>query len=489
MTRDTAPANAAFHRLLLRSVFLPSVVLAVLAIALILQVQHLTRSTDAVEHTDEVISRAYQLEKTLIDLQAGVRGFIITKDEAYLEPYHAGLRELPSLFFTLRALTSDRSQAQQHVSEVDRLSKLWLESAQTRIVARRADDMVTLAESGYSNGLMNQVRAEFKAFLNEETQLRDERNASTRTVARWTIFGAGGLTLLTGVLLSLLSRGQLRWLSQTYEGALMRSRELSESLELRVADRTRELEAANHKLNEANQELEAFAYSVSHDLRAPMRHISGFANLLKTSTNGSLGADDLENLNTIQQTAVVAGRMVDDLLAFSRVGRSQLRNDAIDTNAIVAATVRELAPDIGRRQIRWDIGDLPPMQGDKSLIRLVIQNLISNAVKYTSPRDVAEIAIGSNAESGGTTYWIKDNGVGFDMAYAHKLFGVFQRLHRAEEFEGTGIGLANVRRIITRHGGRVWAEGMPDAGATFFFFLPGAVARATTYTAETGAHQ
>jgi light-regulated signal transduction histidine kinase (bacteriophytochrome) len=244
------------------------------------------------------------------------------------------------------------------------------------------------------------------------------------------------------------------------------------------------LEAANAKLNDANRELEAFAYSVSHDLRAPMRHISGFANLLIGSTQAKLSADDRENLDTIHHTAVTAGRMVDDLLAFSRIGRSQLKTDTVDADAIVATAVRDLAPEIGNRKIEWNIAKLLPMHGDLGLLRLVFQNLLANSVKYTSRREVAHIDVASSAEPNGATYSVKDDGVGFDMAYAHKLFGVFQRLHRAEDFEGTGIGLANVRRIITRHGGRVWAEGKPGEGATFFFYLPNTIPRETAGAVE-----
>jgi light-regulated signal transduction histidine kinase (bacteriophytochrome) len=171
--------------------------------------------------------------------------------------------------------------------------------------------------------------------------------------------------------------------------------------------------------------------------------------------------------------------MVDDLLAFSRIGRTQMRADVVDVDALVATCIRELAPELRGRRVEWSIAPLPPTHGDASLLKLAFQNLLANAVKYTGTRAVAHVEVGARAEDGGTTYFVKDDGVGFDMAYAHKLFGVFQRLHRAEDFEGTGIGLANVRRIIVRHGGKAWAEGVPDAGATFHVHLPAREASGT----------
>jgi light-regulated signal transduction histidine kinase (bacteriophytochrome) len=302
--------------------------------------------------------------------------------------------------------------------------------------------------------------------------LRGERTRATERSARLTIWSVGVLTLLTGILLALLSRGQVRWLSSSFNASLTRASELSAHLEQRVVERTQELSLANDKLGEANQELEAFSYSVSHDLRAPMRHITGFALLLRQSLGSKISEDDRENLDTIHRTAVLAGRMVDDLLAFSRIGRTQLRRVDIDMNAVVSACVAELSRETKQRKIEWIIHDLRPSRGDPTLLKMAVLNLLGNAVKYSAPREPARIEVGSAPEQGGTTYFFRDNGVGFDMKYVHKLFGVFQRLHRAEDFEGTGIGLAHVRRIVIRHGGRVWAEGRPDEGATFYLFLP-----------------
>jgi light-regulated signal transduction histidine kinase (bacteriophytochrome) len=238
-------------------------------------------------------------------------------------------------------------------------------------------------------------------------------------------------------------------------------------LEDRVRERTGELDAAN-------KELEAFSYSVSHDLRSPLRHVTGFASLLEEHCKDLIDEQGRKYLQTITESAKGMGRLIDDLLEFSRMGRGQVVKRKVNLNELVQDARREvLTEGVAHPDIAWQIADLPDVEGDGAMLRLAIVNLLSNAVKYSSPRDQPRIEIGTTeGEPGETVVYVRDNGVGFDPRYAHKLFGVFQRLHSADEFDGTGIGLANVQRIVQRHGGRVWAEGRVDEGATFYLGLP-----------------
>ena len=243
----------------------------------------------------------------------------------------------------------------------------------------------------------------------------------------------------------------------------------NELLERMVDERT-------EQLREVNQELESFSYTVSHDLRAPVRHIGGFVELLERRASDSLDEKSRHYVSTIGQAAKQMGLLIDALLEFSRLGRNELKLTVVDINALAHEVRRSLQSDLGAREVQWVIEPLPHVRGDATMLRSVFANLLGNALKYTSTREHAHIEVGAKLLEHGreVELYVKDNGVGFQMQYAHKLFGVFQRLHANDLFEGTGIGLATVRRVITRHGGRVWAEGAPDQGATFYCTLPAA---------------
>jgi light-regulated signal transduction histidine kinase (bacteriophytochrome) len=234
-----------------------------------------------------------------------------------------------------------------------------------------------------------------------------------------------------------------------------------------------ELQRRGELLEAANKELEAFSYSVSHDLRAPLRHIDGYAALLRKTVDHSLNEKAARYLQTISDAAKQMGQLIDDLLVFSRMGRQDMLQTTVNMDQLIKSILSDLRLDLHGRQISWTIASLPEVKGDPSMLRQVFVNLLTNALKFTSTRATASIEIGVDTHSSDEiVLYVRDNGVGFDMQYAPKLFGVFQRLHRADEFEGTGIGLANVRRIVHRHGGRTWADGVPDKGATFYVALP-----------------
>jgi signal transduction histidine kinase len=277
----------------------------------------------------------------------------------------------------------------------------------------------------------------------------------------------------------------LSWFSSVRRRVERQLMQSHDELESEVSDR-RQREEAIRKLNEelgkktadlesSNKELEAFAYSVSHDLRAPIRHVVGYAQLLQKHSASALDEKSRRYMMTILESADRMGTLIDDLLAFSRIGRAEARATTVNLDLLVKEVQSELAQDMNMngRNIAWKIGALPELYGDRSMLRLALVNLISNAVKFTRTRSEAEIEMGCLEKDGDEmVVFIKDNGVGFDMKYVDKLFGVFRRLHPSDAFEGNGIGLATVQRIILRHGGKVWAEGSVDRGATFFLSLP-----------------
>ncbi len=260
-------------------------------------------------------------------------------------------------------------------------------------------------------------------------------------------------------------------------------RHTTDRLQLEVAQRkhreeeirklNQELAKRAAELEATNKELESFAYSVSHDLRAPLRHMIGYSELLQKQASSLLDEKSHRYIRTILESAKRMGNLIDDLLAFSRIGRAETKKTAVDLQQLVKEVVAEIGQDTKGREIAWKIGALPVCYGDRSMLRLVVVNLVSNAVKFTRMRMPTEIEIGCvDRNKKEVEVFVRDNGAGFDMQYVNKLFGVFQRLHLPEQFEGTGIGLATVQRIIHRHGGKVRGEGAVDQGATFYFSLP-----------------
>ena len=256
----------------------------------------------------------------------------------------------------------------------------------------------------------------------------------------------------------------LNLLLSTYEAAIQKNRELT-----RAQD---DLRRANAAMDAANKELEAFSYSVAHDLRAPLRAIDGFSGVLVEDCAGELNDEGKRLLGKIRSSAQNMGRLIDDLLAFSRLGRKEIERSQIDMKELARDVFGQLSSASSGQAPHFSLEPLPSAQGDPVMVRQVFINLLSNAQKYSRTKEGAAIFVGGYSQNGENVYYVKDNGVGFHMNYANKLFGVFQRLHSAEEFEGTGVGLAIVQRIIHRHGGKVWAEGKVNEGATFYFTLP-----------------
>lgn len=280
------------------------------------------------------------------------------------------------------------------------------------------------------------------------------------TVARVAYLAAGIVTVALVVLVVLMSVWRNRALHR-----------LNRALEGQVAERTQAIRHHAALLESANKDMEAFAYSVSHDLRAPLRAISGFSNILLEDYQGRLDAEGQRLLHVVDDNAQRMGQLIDDILAFSRAGRLELHLENVDMNRLVKEAWADLSTEIGERRVELLVGDLPEVHADSAALRQVLVNLLSNALKFSATRDPARIEIGANTEGDEIILFVRDNGVGFNMDYVGKLFGVFQRLHGAE-YEGTGIGLSIIKRIIDKHAGRVWAEAEEGKGATFYFALP-----------------
>jgi signal transduction histidine kinase len=385
---------------------------------------------------------------------------------------------LPPAIAQLRALVFDSPAQVAHVQKVSALA------GQLPVPPD--------PESAESRATVHALRDELGAMQELQDRLIAERAALTRRVLVWlaeggAIFGLlfgilGMLAFVTGIVRRIdrlranagrLARGEALLPPQIASDEVGElSRSLHEAARLL---RLRDEEAREHaaELSAVNQELEAFSYSVSHDLRAPLRHVTGFASLLQKSAGDRLDEKETRYVRTIVEAATRMGRLIDDLLAFSRMGRAPLQRTRVSLDAVVREARQDLARADGGVEISWNLHPLPEVHGDAALLRQVFVNLLSNAAKYSGARPQPAVEVGIEPGNGEeTVIYVRDNGVGFDMAYVDKLFGVFQRLHSADAFEGTGIGLANVRRIVHRHGGRVWAEGAVDAGATFYVSLP-----------------
>lgn len=387
----------------------------------------------------------------------GVRRYLVTGEEAYLSSYHTATQRAVVYLEHLEEITPDTPVLEEQLGTLKRLIEKALHASREAIALRSETDFEGarhLLRRSRENPKMGEIRQVVQDMERQEKLALKHRAQESTASTRSTI-----------VLLSIGTVLQFLLLSSVYY--LIRH-DIHERR--RVAS---ELEHRGEQLEAANKELEAFSYSVSHDLRAPLRHIDGYVGLLEKSVGSELHEKAARYLKTIADSAKEMGRLIDELLVFSRMGRAEMANTPVHLDLLVKDVLKGLHHETQNRAISWVVGRLPMVRADPSMLRLVLVNLLSNAVKFTARCKRATIEVGSRSDAPGeVVVFVRDNGVGFDMQYVQKLFGVFQRLHRAEDFEGTGIGLANVRRIIHRHGGRTWAEGVLNGGATFYFSLP-----------------
>ncbi len=444
------------------------------------------RSTQGLTEAQELIAHSWEVRVKLRDTQiqfeksiSAGRGYVLLDDVSNIQTMEVAQKAMKADIDNLSTLVKDNALqlgnikklrvivedevrvVAEAVSRKQKLGELW------KADKSRAFTMRALSSKNYTTALL----ACLSDMEREESRLSLVRHREAKSFerqTRLTIFGAAGIACAALVATFILAYLMLR---ERFRGESV-MRLANTELEVRVGDRTASLQQANEHLQMANNELEAFSYTVSHDLRAPLRHMVGFADLLEQKAAGLLDESGQRYLNLIKEAGLRAGRLIDDLLTFSRMSRAELRHSLIPMQEIVDRICGELNDEHPSHKIHWAVMPLPSVWGDPVLANQVWRNLLDNAVKYSGKQEISEVTVGYRKTTTELEFYVRDNGVGFDMSHAEKLFGVFQRLHETEDFEGTGIGLVTVRRIIVRHGGRTWAQSEPGHGATFYFSLP-----------------
>jgi signal transduction histidine kinase len=451
-----------------------------------------------VTHTLLVVEKLQAIRIDITQAETGHRGYMLTGQDRYLELYRAGADQVRQDMKELPDLIVDDPRERKATQRLEPLIAARLAELADGIEVRRQSGLPAgveaVARANNGEKWMGQIAAQIGEMRATQELLLSRRQetaaASTRKIKVVIVLGnaLAVLILLVKGFVIHWETGMRNLAEQDLKQANERLEGRTSELETRTAEllasnkklenRTAELLASNSKLEnrtaellEANVEMESFAYSVAHDLRAPLRHIAGYSNVLTQDYGPQLGGEGRRYLGKLVDGAQRMGRLVDDLLNLSKIGRQELALEATPLELLVRQAVEELAPEGPGREIEWRIGDLFIAKCDPGLMRQVFVNLLSNAVKYSGKREHAVIEVGQVMQNGERVVFVRDNGVGFERQYAGKLFGVFQRLHKAGDFEGTGVGLAIVQRIIRKHGGRIWAEAELDKGATFFFTL------------------
>lgn len=439
------------------------------------------RATEIHVTEQAVIASSYRLLSLLVDAETGMRGYMLTNDRTFIEPYDRALRELPGELERLRRLAADDRVAalRRPASRVLAYHRASLEA----VDSGKGQDAEAAVRKRVGKTLMDAFRAELDRFVTHYAARRDAQERAAARTMRLLLGGIATVFCVTVVLAIAVSTYFTRSIASRIEvvkeniDRFEHGRDLHQpqSGEDEIADLDRgfhgmaaALTAGRTQLERANAELEAFSYSVSHDLRAPVRALNGYARILEEDYSAALDDEGRRFLNVIRSEAERLGTLIDDLLSFARLGKSPVRASYVDMNQLAAEVAAEVVPPTAE----LTLAPLPPAHGDMSMLRHVLVNLLTNAVKFSASKPRTRIEISASPGEQEHEYFVRDHGVGYDARYTAKLFGVFQRLHAESEFEGTGVGLAIVKRVVERHGGRVWSESRLGEGATFHFTLP-----------------
>jgi signal transduction histidine kinase len=456
---------------MLTAVIVPVLLLAVLAIILTWELRALLSAYEAADRSSMTLAELTRARLLFIDRETGLRGYLLTGDRRFLEPHERAAHQLPAVLTSLEVRLSESHEQRARLEELRQRWQDWEQVAERELALYPSGDYLTIVREGQGKVRMDAIRGVLEAIEDVERQRAKVSHHVAEEKARVVLWSGAVWLLGVAGLLAWGSRRQLLTLSNEYQGSLQQLTAQAEALrasearlEARVAQRTQEL-------TYANQELESFSYSVSHDLRAPLRAVDGFSQALLEDEGERLSAQGRQLLQRLRAAATRMGQLIDDLLQLSRVGRSEMRRDRVDLSALAHQVAEELHRSEPGRAVRFDISEGLEAQGDARLLRVVLENLLGNAWKFTSRCPTAHIELFAENRGGRPVYTVRDNGVGFNMAYAGKLFSPFQRLHKATDFPGTGIGLATVQRIVHRHGGSIEGEAGPGTGATFRFTL------------------
>ena len=452
-----------FRKFLIQATILPIVLSLFLSALFIQQVYSVLDDNKKVRHSDEVINMAGESLKLVLDSETGFRGYVITTNDDYLAPWNMARSHFNNTSEELLQKVSDNSVQTAQILEIIKLYALWDTRAIQALEYREKNHRNTPVEvQKMRKNLMDSLRLNFDKFITVERKIRNNRWDEAERASKQAIYIIICLGLFLGCALATMSLMQLRKLSKNYTTAYSSLSAATDHLEDAVAQRT-------HELTLANKELEAFSYSVSHDLRAPLRGIDGFSQILVEEYSDKLDGEALRYLKFIRTGVQKMGVLIDDLINLSRLTRSEFNLIEVDLSIIAADIMNELSRENPERKYEFINFNPHIILADSGLVRAALQNLISNAWKYSKMKEVSIIELGQLLIDDVLTYYVKDNGVGFDMRFYDKLFQPFQRLHNQAHFDGSGIGLATVARIIRKHNGVIGAKSVVGQGRIFYF--------------------